>query len=247
MGERQPAFNIPASVAGLLGLIAAVHVLRKVLPPETDIWLLYVLAFIPARYGPAGADLPGGAIADLTSPVTYLLVHGDLMHLVVNSVWMLAFGSAVARRVGNGRFLVFSIYCGIAGALTHLALHAGETVPVVGASAAISGQMGGALRILFGARYSVSLAGESLATVELRPLLHTLLNPRMLVFIAIWTAINLLFGLGYLSFGGGDAAIAWEAHIGGFLAGLLGFGWFDRRSPHPPGGMTVRPHDEGPG
>ena len=83
-----------------------------------------------------------------------MVVHAGWVHLVVNVLWMLAFGSAVARRVGDRKFVVFSVMCGVAGAVTHLVCHFGEMAPVVGASAAISGQMAGALRFIFTAQPS---------------------------------------------------------------------------------------------
>lgn len=236
MPRREPIFNVPASVTGALATIAAIHVVRNLLPDEWNFSLLLALAFIPARYTADISEIPGGGLAGITSFVTYMLVHGDTMHLAVNSVWMLAFGSAVAKRVGNIRFLTFSIACGIAGILTHLSLHFGDFLPVVGASAAISGQMAASLRFLLGAGRQFSLSPGSIADIPLASVGQTLKNPRMLLFIAIWAVLNLIFGLGYLSLGNGDAGIAWEAHIGGFLFGLLGFGLFDSgEAPKQPG------------
>lgn len=228
-------FNVPRSVLGALAVLVLVHVGRGFLPSEADLRLLLTLAFIPARYLPGGAALPGGAIADVTSFVTYMLVHGDMVHLLVNSVWMLAFGSAVAQRAGDARFLVFSIACGIAGAAVHLALHFGEPVPVVGASAAISGQMAGAIRFLFsGGGGRVPLGGDPRA-VPLASVRRTLSDSRILLFVAIWAGLNALLGLGVVQFHGVSGGIAWEAHIGGFLFGLLAFGWFDPGMRPPPG------------
>ncbi|MDH3581339.1 MAG: rhomboid family intramembrane serine protease [Hyphomicrobiales bacterium] len=236
MSKRERVFNVPVSVAGALATIAAIHIIRNLLPEEWNFTLLLAFAFIPARYTGDIADIPGGDIAGITSLVTYMLVHADGMHLAVNSLWMLAFGSAIAKRVGNIRFLAFSVACGVAGILTHLALHYGDVLPVVGASAAISGQMAAALRFLLGARRRFSLSPDSITNIPLASVAQTLKNPGMLVFMAIWAALNLVFGLGFLSLGQGDAGIAWEAHIGGFLFGLFGVGLFDRPArPEGPG------------
>lgn len=241
MGRSEPVFNIPAGVAGMLAAIVAVHLVRTLLPEEMDFELLWTLAFIPARYGGSfAADIPGGHVAAVTSFVTYMLVHGDAVHLTVNSLWLLAFGSAVAKRAGTLRFVLFSIACGIAGALTHLAIYFGDVTPVVGASAAISGQMAAALRFLLAGRGHISYSPGSLAAIPLAPIGATLRNPSMLAVIAVWSGINLLFGLGYINFATGDANIAWEAHIGGFLFGLLCFGLFDR--PPPPPAPEHEPH-----
>jgi len=100
---------------GLLVSFAAVHLLRWALPAEDGAWLTALLAFIPAREMGLAADLPGGRIAAVTSFVTHQFVHGDLAHLLINSAWLLAFGSPVARRTGNLRFIAFFLLAGVAG------------------------------------------------------------------------------------------------------------------------------------
>ncbi|MGH6866367.1 MAG: rhomboid family intramembrane serine protease [Methyloceanibacter sp.] len=151
------------------GLMAALQFIRGFLPDELDLTVLLALAFIPARYSGAALELPGGYLTCVTSFVTYMVVHGGWVHLLVNVLWMLAFGTAVARRIGGRSFFVFSILCGIAGALTHLAFHYGAMAPVVGASAAVSGQMAGALRFIFWARRN---PGERLtSSMHLLPVL----------------------------------------------------------------------------
>jgi membrane associated rhomboid family serine protease len=224
----EPIFNVPRGVVWASGLMAAVHFVRKLLPDELSLTVLLALAFIPARYAGAAPELPGGYLTAVTSFVTYMIVHGSWLHLIVNVAWMLAFGSAVARRIGDRRFWYFSILCGIAGALTHLAFHFGALIPVVGASAAISGQMAGALRFIFSAQRR---PGEVAIDVENAPLWslgRTLSDYRILFFLVFWVALNVYFGLSSVSVAGAEGNIAWEAHIGGFLCGLLTFGFFDR-------------------
>jgi len=228
MAATEPILNVPRSVAGAAGLMAAVQLVRGLLPDELDLTLLLALAFIPARYSGAALELPGGYLTAVTSFVTYMVVHAGWLHLLVNVLWMLAFGSAVARRVGDLKFLYFSVLCGIAGALTHLAFHYGDMAPVVGASAAISGQMAGALRFIFKAR---RLPGERTPDFIGAPLMslgQTLSDQRILMFLAFWVALNAYFGLSAVRIAGEEGGIAWEAHIGGFVCGLLIFGLFDK-------------------
>ena len=231
MNGRQPMFNVPASVLIAAGVLILVQLVRTALPERMDFDLVIRLAFIPARYLPGGtSEIPGGEVAAVTSFVTYMLVHGGAAHLIMNLVWMLAFGSAVAKRVGDVRFFTFSIVCGVLGILTHLMLHWGDILPVVGASAAISGQMAGALRFTFGAdrsggfwRMQSDPRGFPLLTVA-----QCLSDRRVLLLTAVWIGINFLAGFGVLTIGNVRGAVAWEAHIGGFIAGLLLFGLFDR-------------------
>jgi membrane associated rhomboid family serine protease len=211
-------------------VMIGVQLVRGFLPDELDLRLLLALAFIPARYSGAALELPGGYVTAVTSFVTYMIVHAGWVHLWVNVAWMLAFGSAVAKRLGNWGFIYFSIPCGVAGALTHLAFHFGEMAPVVGASAAISGQMAAALRLVFGGTRGEcwGFGRPDFAETPLPTLAQSLADARMLTVIAVWIALNLVFGFGLVQINGADGGIAWEAHIGGFLCGLLIFGYFDK-------------------
>jgi membrane associated rhomboid family serine protease len=230
MAASEPILNVPRAVLVAAVLMIAIQVIRGLLPDEIDITVLLALAFIPARYSGAAAELPGGYFTAVTSFVTYMVVHGSWMHLLVNVLWMLAFGTAVARRIGTRGFYDFSILCGVAGALTHLVFHWGEMAPVVGASAAISGQMAGALRFIFFAKRGPDERAPDFVNAPLASLGATVRDHRILGFLVFWVVLNAYFGLSSVSFGGSEGGIAWEAHIGGFLCGLLIFGFFDRSS-----------------
>jgi membrane associated rhomboid family serine protease len=232
--KREPLFNIPPVIVGVLVVLAIIHAVRTyLLTVEQDMELLLAFAFIPARYDTSAVldgALPGGFGAELWTFVSYSLIHADWTHFGVNAVWLLPFGSAVARRFGALRFLAFFAVTAAAGAALHLATHAGQEVPVIGASAAISGTMAAAMRFAFQRGGPLGFWRQSDAAayrVPAIPLVGVLRDPRVLVFLAVWFGINILFGLGSLSITGRDQVVAWQAHIGGFLAGLLLFSWFD--------------------
>lgn len=235
MDNREPIFNVPKVVVIITAIFFAIHALRALLTPQDDLWVILALSFIPARFTVTEVVIPGGDLASVTSFITYMFLHGDFMHLAVNSIWLLAFGSAVARRIGTLNFLVFSALCGIGGVLTHLACHWGALTPVLGASAAISGQMAGAMRFFFGAvkEGKINDMRNDPRSVPLISIRETFTEPRILLFLAIWMGLNILFGLGGVNIGGADS-IAWEAHIGGFLTGLLLFQRFDNVNPVNP-------------
>lgn len=229
--SREPIFNVPGVIVATLAALVAVHALRSLLSQAADIEVLLLFAFIPARYDAnilAGAIWPGGVGADVWTFVTYAFLHADWMHLLFNSVWLLAFGTPLARRFGAFRFLAFCAVTAAAGALAHLISHFGQIVPMVGASGAISGMMSGAMRFAFQRGGPLRFGGtdESYRVPSLS-LVDTFRDPRVLAFLAVWFGLNLLFGLGSVSITGNEQPVAWQAHVGGFLAGLLLFSFFD--------------------
>jgi len=227
---RQPIFRAPAVVLWLIAGLAGLHALRLWLPSGAAQAMVYEYALIPARYSNAfaasQADLIAswrGTVLERAIPfVSYMGLHNDWTHLVINSLWLLAFGPVVARRLGSLLFLLFFLVCGVAGAGLMLAFLWGAVVPVVGASAAISGLMGAAIRMLPG-RFAWAHPGEA-------PLMP-LLSRTVLGFTAVWMVTNLAFGTLGLGLVEPGQQIAWQAHLGGYFAGLLLAGLFDRLRP----------------
>ncbi|HKW52045.1 MAG TPA: rhomboid family intramembrane serine protease [Stellaceae bacterium] len=203
---RQPIFNIPPATQALIIANVAVHLLRLLLPAGSDDALVSLLAFVPDRYTAAG----GIGWPALVDPVTYQFLHANFIHLGINMLALLAFGSGVERRIGGARMLIFFLVCGVAAAAAHFAVYPSSPVPIIGASGAISGLFGGVLRFQF----SGGAGGRrGLWTV-----------------VIVWLVVNVAFGQTGMP-GMEDAAIAWVAHLGGFVAGLLLFGLAARRPP----------------
>jgi membrane associated rhomboid family serine protease len=232
--KREPLFNIPPVIIALLAVLALLHAVRTLLlSDDQNIEFLLTFAFIPARYDTQvvlGGALPGGFGAEIWTFVTYSLIHADWTHFGVNAVWLLPFGSAVARRFGAVRFLAFFAVTAACGAGLHLATHPGEQFPMIGASAAISGAMAAAMRFAFRRGGPLNMLrgdDEEAYRVPAIPLTGVLRDARVLIFLAVWFGINILFGYGSLPITGNEQPVAWQAHIGGFLAGLLLFSWFD--------------------
>jgi membrane associated rhomboid family serine protease len=217
----------------MLAVMALIHAVRLfVLTPAQDNDLLWLFAFDPIRYGggvPAGV-VPGGIGAKVWTFVTYAFLHANWTHLGVNAVWFLAFGSAVARRLGAVRFLIFFCVTAAAGAIAHLFAFGGQDAPVIGASAAISGTMAAAMRFVFQRGGPLSFRrsfGEAAYHMPALPLARVLREPAVIAFLVVWFGMNFLFGLWSTPLIGENEVVAWQAHIGGFLAGLLLFAWFD--------------------
>jgi membrane associated rhomboid family serine protease len=225
--SREPIFNVPTAVVVALVSLGLVHIAMSQLSDIDDEYVVWVLAFIPARYTGLARELPGGELASWTSFLTHQFVHGDLTHLFINCAWLLVFGSPVARRIGAGRFFVFALVCGIAGALAFMLVRWGEAVPMVGASGAISGLMGAGFRLLLPAIDNGEFheMRETPRAVRLATLGECFRSRRLMLAVCAFIVVNFLiaFAAPVVT----DAAgIAWEAHIGGFFAGILLLGAF---------------------
>ena len=237
---REPILTIPGALTALLVGLAAIHLVRMALPTDLGEWVIWVFGFVPARYDLPLSDarFPGGAGAAVWSFLTYSLLHADLNHIVFNALWMLPFGSAVARRFGAARFFTFLAVTAIAGAIAHLATHPHEVAPMIGASAAVSGAMAASIRFAFAHGSFLSFRRprdvDSASQVPALPLSQALRNPQVLMFLAIWFGINIVFGVGSIAVGAAGQSIAWQAHIGGFVAGLVLFSLFDPVRPPQP-------------
>jgi membrane associated rhomboid family serine protease len=229
---REPILTIPGAMTALLVVMFGIHGLRALLPPALDEEVIWALGFVPARYDSAvlAGQFPGGTGAEIWTFVTYAVLHADLSHIVFNMLWMLPFGSAVARRFGAVRFFVFLAVTAAAGAVAHLLTHQHEVAPMIGASAAVSGAMAAAIRFAFQHGSFLSFRrqdAEAAARVPALPLMRSLQSTSVIGFLGIWFGLNILTGLGAIAVGTSSQSIAWQAHIGGFVAGLLLFSLFD--------------------
>ena len=228
---REPLLTLPGALTAYIALLAVIH-LHVLLPSDLTKWIIYAFGFVPKRYDSTllADSFPGGVGANVWTFVTYSLLHANLAHIGFNVLWLLPFGSALARRFGSLRFFAFMAVTAAAGALAHLVTHEHALEPMIGASASVSGAMAAAIRFAFvrGSFLSFSRGdADAAAKVPAEPLRQALRDRRVLSFLAIWFGVNIIFGLGSIAIGTDDVSVAWQAHIGGFLAGLLLFSLFD--------------------
>ena len=148
----------------------------------------------------------------LSSFITSMFLHGGWLHLIGNMWFLWVFGSHIEDAMGAGRFLIFYVISGIASAAVQVGTNLGSPVPTIGASGAIAGVMG-AFLILYPRVRVVSL-------VFLFIFITTYDIPAAFILL-YWFGLQLLSGLGSLSSVSEAQGIAWFAHVGGFLAGIL--------------------------
>ncbi len=227
--RREPIVNAPGVVVIVLAVVAVMHALRSLSGPLLNQELITYLSLYPYRLGPDGAGVPGGFLVGVTSLATHTLLHGDWVHLFINSAWLLAFGSLVARRAGAAGFLLMFVACAVAGGLTYVVVNGFAQTVVVGMSGAVSGLMGCAFRLIFTARQygGIAVLQHYPLRIPRLSLGAALRHRQTMLATGVWIAMNFLFALaGPALFAGGG--IAWEAHLGGFIAGFLLFGLVDR-------------------
>jgi len=254
--RREKIFSVPGVVAGIVGLLLLIHGLRTVLTLEANAAILRLFAFVPGRFtfsiNPDAvaaafnqlAESDDGVKIELArfffgdgsmqwwTPLTYAFLHGSWAHVVLNSLWFVAFGAALVRRIGTGRFLVFYAVTAIAGAALHYLTHQTDFSPVIGASAVVSGAMAAVTRFAFQPGEALGLfprPGDEEKTYRppAPPLNVILRDNRVLMFLGTWFFLNFVFGVISVPLAGEGGTVAWEAHVGGFLAGFLLFPLFD--------------------
>lgn len=224
--RREPIFNVPGVVAVLVGLMWAIHVAADLVLDEYGLGNLRIwFAFIPDRFFNA-AQWPGGALPLVWTGFTHAFLHVDYMHLAINTAWLAIFGTPVGRRYGTVGVLIVFLLGALAGALVQtlaLTFSVNQFAVLLGASGGVSALTGAAMRFIF----EPVIWGRNPETDEPMPLGRrtatlsgVFRNPRSRVFIIFWMGLNLLIGFAPMILGA-SIAIAWEAHIGGFLAGLL--------------------------
>jgi membrane associated rhomboid family serine protease len=263
-GRSEPIFNAPIVVLGLIAILIGVYAAFNWAPVAVQDRIIRDYAFIPGRLtiaiwpdrlldlikrvntDPAALQqarqirelhVLGGGAKPWTL-VTYAFLHGSWTHVLLNSIWMVAFGPPIARRFGSARFLLFMAVTAIASALAHWAITPMDFSPLIGVSGADSGLMGAATRFMFQPGAPLGAFGSAgrpeIETIPAASLRGVFVESRSLIFILIWLGTNFIFGAGAQALGFSDMPVAWVAHLGGFFAGLVLFPLFDRPFRAPP-------------
>lgn len=218
--RAEPIFDLPPIITALVAVMGLLTLARGLISPDADLRLMATFAFIPDRFvlEDGAPAYPGGWGAMVWTFLSHAFLHDGWIHFGMNAAMMAAIGRVVAIRIGTMRFVLFFVASAAAGALVHLAIDWGSGIPVIGASGAVMGLLGGLLRFVFARPW-----GPPLTVVA------ALRHPRVQSMIGALVVLNvILVLLGTKPFGGSGGGIAWTVHVGGFLAGFFGFSLFDR-------------------
>ncbi len=211
--DINPRRRFPIATVGLILLNVLVFVYELLLPSQSALdSLVHSLGLVPYRL----VALDVGAILTV---FTSMFVHSGFMHLGGNMLYLWIFGDNIEAAMGSFRFVFFYLLCGLGAAVGQVLVAPLSTVPMVGASGAISGVLGAYMLLYPGAEVeTLILLGYSMRLVRLPAL----------VVLGFWIILQLFSGL--LSLGmEASGGVAWFAHIGGFAVGVVLIGLFKRR------------------
>jgi membrane associated rhomboid family serine protease len=204
--DLNPRRTFPAITILLIAVNVAVFAYQVTLPPQAGQAFLMTFADVPSRL-PAWFSGEGSAAAALLPLLTSMFLHGGVLHLLGNMLFLWIFGDNVEDFLGHTGYLIFYFVCGIVASLTHDFSNLSSRVPALGASGAISGVMG-AYMVLFPRSRVLTLIFIFLVPIP------------AVVILGWWFILQFLGGLssvGMRAAGG----VAWWAHVGGFLMGVI--------------------------
>lgn len=226
--DDNPTSIRPVVTVGLIAINALVFLWQLTLTPGQQETAIYAFGMIPAvLLNDIAMPAEIGAAPAALTVLTSMFMHGGWMHILGNMLYLWIFGNNVEDACGHGRFILFYLACGVTAALTQAFQDPSSTVPMVGASGAIGGVLGAYLLLHPRARV--------LVLIPILIYMHAARIPAVLV-LGLWFVIQFISSAAAPS---GEGGVAYWAHIGGFVAGVVlilfakrrGVPLFERR-PH---------------
>jgi membrane associated rhomboid family serine protease len=212
--DSNPTERFPIVTVLFIALNIVVFLYEVALGESRGEFFVGAFALVPARLFHAGTEIAGPLPAGITL-ITSMFLHGGVFHLAGNMLYLWIFGNNVEDAMGRIRFIVFYLLCGMVAAVSHAMTNTRSLVPMIGASGAISGVLGAYLLLYPQARVlTLFILGFFVRMIEV---------PAMIV-LGFWFVFQFLNAMVTQGSGG----VAWYAHIGGFLAGMVLIGLFKK-------------------
>lgn len=222
--DDNPTRITPFVTIAVIGACVVAFLFQLSLEGPLQERFVYAFGMIPAvLFGTRELDPRIGAVPASASLFTSMFLHGGVLHLAGNMLYLWIFGNNIEDVMGHVRFVVFYLACGLAAALTQAFVDPSSTIPMIGASGAIAGVLG--------------------AYIMLHPHAHVLVFIWFIIFIrTVWLPAGLVLGIwialqvvNALLTPASQGGVAWFAHIGGFVAGMILIHLFRRDDPHDDG------------
>ena len=207
--DNIPSSRIPLITIGLIVINVLVYLNQLMLPPRAAVRFVYLYGLIPVEISQWQLLVPH-PVPLYGTILTSMFVHGGLFHLAGNMLYLWIFGDNVEDRLGRVRYLLFYLLSGVGAAAAQILSDPHSKIPMVGASGAISGVLGAYLLLYPHARVvTLVFFGWLVRVIEIRAL----------IVLGFWIVVQLVSGL--LTWGAQVGGVAWFAHVGGFVAGLV--------------------------
>jgi membrane associated rhomboid family serine protease len=236
--DDNPTSSAPVLTVALIAINALVFFYQLSLDPRGGQLLVYQFGAIPSVvFGSNSLPPDIAAIPPVLSLFTSMFLHGGWLHLIGNMWYLWIFGDNIEDALGRARFVFFYLLTGLIAALCHALISINSEIPTIGASGAISGVLGAYLILYPKARV--------LVLIPLGFFTRLMYIPAMFV-LGFWFLLQIFYGGMTAGSGGG---VAWWAHIGGFVAGMLLVGVFKKRNVHffnPPHRRPIEIQDSWP-
>jgi membrane associated rhomboid family serine protease len=209
IGDDRVSGSAPVVTLGLIALNVLAFMLELAQPSEGALQsFIQAWGVVPREYTLVQDLPPTIPLPFWSTLLTSMFLHGGWMHLGGNMLYLWIFGDNLEKVMGAGRFMLFYLACGLAASFAHIAFGSGSSVPAVGASGAISGVLGGYLLMFPQNRVRVLTRG-GIASVP------------AVVVLGFWIVIQLVNGIGSVATTSETGGVAYMAHIGGFVAGMV--------------------------
>jgi len=206
--DTTPTRNVPVVNNTIIGINVVVFILQLSLGAEGNKFI-FTYGLVPARYSIPQLSAYFSAPQQIFSFVSFMFLHGGFWHLLGNMWSLYIFGDNVEDRLGPLRYLMFYLICGVASGVSHLLLNWHSNLPTIGASGAIAGVMG--------AYFILHPRSKILTLIPIFFIPYFIEIPAY-VFLGLWFALQFISATASQGQAGG---VAWWAHIGGFIFGII--------------------------
>jgi membrane associated rhomboid family serine protease len=222
--DTTPSKTVPVVNNVIIG-INVVFFLVQLSQGQAQDHFIYIYGLVPAKFTVPQVSAYFSFPQQILSLFTFMFLHGGWMHLIGNMWTLYIFGDNVEEHLGSARYVIFYLLCGLASGMVHFLFNSHSNIPTIGASGAIAGVMGA---------YFILYPGAKILTLIPIIIIPWFIEVPAFIFLGFWFLLQLLNAAGSSGHAGG---IAWWAHIGGFVFGILILKLFDRI---PATGVTNR-------